>query len=225
MNKYIKGDVNLSNLYLKEIPEIFNGVSIEGSINLTENSLTTLNNFPELVTENIELLRNPLTSLVGIKQNFIKTLRVSGKFSDFEGCPANVTRLTCINNIRLTSLKHMPTNILEVKIMATSLKSLEYLTQNQRGVYYLIDCKLKSLEGLPPNRCKAINVSFNELKDLTGAPEIVDGTFNCGHNPLVSLKGFPKQAENVVIHNFMNDHNLTIKEVRKVCNTGKVTVM
>lgn len=224
MNKYIKGDVNLSNLYLKEIPEIFNGVSIEGSINLTENSLTTLNNFPELVTENIELLRNPLISLVGIKQNFIKTLRVSGKFSDFEGCPANVTRLTCINNIRLTSLKHMPTNILEVKIMATSLKSLEYLTQNQRGVYYLIDCKLKSLEGLP-NRCKAINVSFNELKDLSGAPEIVDGTFNCGHNPLVSLKGFPKQAENVVIHNFMDDHNLTIKEVRKVCNTGKVTVM
>lgn len=224
MNKYIKGDVNLSNLYLKEIPEIFNGVSIEGSINLTENSLTTLNNFPELVTENIELYRNPLISLVGIKQNFIKTLRVSGKFSDFEGCPANVTRLTCINNIRLTSLKHMPTNILEVKIMATSLKSLEYLTQNQRGVYYLIDCKLKSLEGLP-NRCKAINVSFNELKDLSGAPEIVDGTFNCGHNPLVSLKGFPKQAENVVIHNFMDDHNLTIKEVRKVCNTGKVTVM
>jgi len=224
MNKYIKGDVNLSNLYLKEIPEIFNGVSIEGSINLTENSLTTLNNFPELVTENIELFRNPLTSLVGIKQNFIKSLKVSGKFSDFEGCPANVTRLTCINNIRLTSLKHMPTNILEVKIMATSLKSLEYLTQNQKCVYYLIDCKLKSLEVLP-NRCRSINVSFNELKDLTGAPEIVDGTFNCGHNPLVSLKGFPKQAENVVIHNFMDDHNLTIKEVRKVCNTGKVTVM
>lgn len=224
MNKYIKGDVNLSNLYLKEIPEIFNGVSIEGSINLTENSLTTLNNFPELVTENIELYRNPLISLVGIKQNFIKTLKVGGKFSDFEGCPANVTRLTCLGNLRLTSLKHMPTNILEVKIMAASLKSLEYLTQNQRGVYYLIDCKLKSLEGLP-NRCRAINVSFNELKDLTGAPEIVDGTFNCSHNPLVSLKGFPKQAENVVIHNFMDDHNLTIKEVRKVCNTGKVTVM
>lgn len=224
MNKYIKGDVNLSNLYLKEIPEIFNGVSIEGSINLTDNSLTTLNNFPELVTENIELFRNPLISLVGIKQNFIKSLKVSGKFSDFEGCPANVTRLTCINNIRLTSLKHMPTNILEVKIMATSLKSLEYLTQNQRCVYYLIDCKLKSLEGLP-NRCRAINVSFNELKDLTGSPEIVDGTFNCGHNPLVSLKGFPKQAENVVIHNFMNDLELTRKEVRKVCNTGKVTVM
>ena len=224
MNKYIKGDVNLSNLYLKEIPEIFNGVSIEGSINLTENSLTTLNNFPELVTENIELLRNPLTSLVGIKQNFIKTLRVSGKFSDFEGCPANVTRLTCLGNLRLTSLKYMPTNILEVKIMAASLKSLEYLTQNQKCVYYLVDCKLKSLEGLP-NRCRSLNVSFNELKDLTGAPEIVDGAFNCVHNPIVSLKGFPKQTESVFIHNFMNDHNLTIKEVRKVCNTGKVTVM
>ena len=224
MNKYIKGDVNLSNLYLKEIPEIFNGVSIEGSINLTDNSLTTLNNFPELVTENIELYRNPLTSLVGIKQNFIKTLKVGGKFSDFEGCPANVTRLSCLGNLRLISLKHMPTNVLEVKIMAASLKSLEYLTQNQRCVYYLMDCKLKTLEGLP-NRCRSLNVSFNELKDLTGAPEIVDGTFNCSHNPLVSLKGFPKQAENVVIHNFMDDHNLTIKEVRKVCNTGKVTVM
>lgn len=224
MNKYIKGDVNLSNLYLKEIPEIFNGVSIEGSINLTDNSLTTLNNFPELVTENIELYRNPLISLVGIKQNFIKTLKVGGKFSDFEGCPANVTRLSCLGNIRLTSLKHMPTNILEVKIMAASLKSLEYLTQNQRCVYYLMDCKLKTLDGLP-NRCRSLNVSFNELKDLTGAPEIVDGTFNCAHNPIVSLKGFPKQAENVVIHNFMNSHHFTEKEVRKVCNTGKVTVM
>ena len=73
MNKYIKGDVNLSDLFLKEIPEIFKGVSIEGSLNLSKNGLTTLDNFPELVTENIELLNNPLISLVGIKQNFVKT--------------------------------------------------------------------------------------------------------------------------------------------------------
>jgi len=70
-----------------------------------------------------------------------------------------------------------------------------------------------------------LNVAFNDFEDFTGAPEIVDGTFNCGHNPIVSLKGFPKQTENVVIHNFMNDHYLTTQEVRKVCNTGKVTVM
>ena len=225
MNKYIKGDVNLSMLYLKEIPEILNGIDIDGSLILSGNGLTTLNNFPKLVTENIDLVRNPLNSLNGIKQNFITTLKVGGKFSDFEGCPANVTRLTCVGNIRLTSLKHMPTNILEVKIMATSLKSLEYLTQNQRCVYYLMDCKLKSLEGLPPNRCRSLNVSFNELKDFTGAPEIIDGTFNCGHNPIVSLKGFPKQAEHVVIHDFMNNQALTRQEVIKVCNTGKITVM
>lgn len=225
MNKYIRGDVNLSDLFLKEIPEIFKGVSIEGSLNLSKNGLTTLDNFPELVTENIELLNNPLISLVGIKQNFVKTLKVGGKFSDFEGCPANVTRLTCLGNLRLTSLKHMPTNILDVKIMATSLKSLEYLTQNQKCVYYLVDCKLKSLEGLPPNRCRSLNVSFNELKNFTGAPEIIHGVFNCAHNPITSLKGFPKEAENVIIHNFMNDHYLTTQEVRKVCITGKVTVM
>ena len=88
-----------------------------------------------------------------------------------------------------------------------------------------MDCKLKSLEGLPPNRSRSLNVSFNELKDFRGAPEIIDGTFNCAHNPIVSLKGFPKQTENVVIHNFMNDHYLTTQEVRKVCITGKVTVM
>jgi len=41
MNKYIKGDVNLSDLFLKEIPEIFKGVSIEGSLNLSKNGLTT----------------------------------------------------------------------------------------------------------------------------------------------------------------------------------------
>ncbi len=48
MNKYIKGDVNLSDLFLKEIPEIFKGVSIEGSLNLSKNGLTTLDNFTYL---------------------------------------------------------------------------------------------------------------------------------------------------------------------------------
>lgn len=224
MGKYIKGDVNLSMLYLKEIPEILNGIDIDGSLILSGNGLTTLNNFPELVTENIDLVRNPLISLKGIKQNFITTLKVGGKFPDFEGCPPNVTRLTCVGNIRLTSLKHMPTNISEIKIMAGSLKSLEHLTQNQRCTYTLMDCRIKSLVGLP-TRCRALNVAFNDFEDFTGAPEIVDGTFNCGHNPIVSLKGFPKQADIVVIHNFMNDHHLTEQEVRKVCNTGKVTVM
>jgi hypothetical protein len=117
----------------------------------------------------------------------------------------------------------MPTNISEIKIMAGSLKSLEHLTQIQRCIYTLIDCRIKSLVGLP-NRCRALNVAFNDFEDFTGAPEIVDGTFNCGHNPIVSLKGFPKQADIVVIHNFMNDYHLTEQEVRKVCNTGKVTV-
>jgi len=74
MGKYIKGDVNLSMLYLKEIPEILNGIDIDGSLILSGNGLTTLNNFPELVTENIDLMRNPLISLKGIKQNFINKI-------------------------------------------------------------------------------------------------------------------------------------------------------
>ena len=61
MNKYIKGDVNLSMLYLKEIPEILNGIDIDGSLILSGNGLTTLNNFPELVTE-----ADPAPTMVGV---------------------------------------------------------------------------------------------------------------------------------------------------------------
>ena len=88
MGKYIKGDVALTGLHLKKLPEILKDLTIEGSIFLSGNQLTTLENFPELVTENIMLGSNPLVSLKGIKQtngfepNIIFSVTSSGKFSN-----------------------------------------------------------------------------------------------------------------------------------------------
>ena len=42
--KHIDGSVNLSNLYLKEIPEILNGVHIKGDFDVSFNVLKSLNN-------------------------------------------------------------------------------------------------------------------------------------------------------------------------------------
>lgn len=65
--KKITGDVDLSNLYLKEIPEILNDVVIEdGMFNIDGNSIKNLNNFP-ISCNTLHLSRNPITSLVGIK--------------------------------------------------------------------------------------------------------------------------------------------------------------
>ena len=44
--KHIDGSVNLSNLYLKEIPEILNGVHVKGDFDVSFNILRSLNNSP-----------------------------------------------------------------------------------------------------------------------------------------------------------------------------------
>jgi len=63
MGKYIRGDVTLAGLHLKKLPEIFKDLTIEGNLFLNDNRLTTLENFPELVTGNIQFGSNPLVSL------------------------------------------------------------------------------------------------------------------------------------------------------------------
>jgi len=226
MNKYIKENVVLSNIYLKEIPDILNDVIIEGGLYLNNNKLTTLDNFPKLVDGTIDIFNNPLISLVGIKQTAIKTLLLGGKFKDFEGCPQFVTKLNCVGNSNLISLKHIATQVTYLRLMNLPLKTLEYCPQNESGDYLIFDCNIESLEGLPKNRCNSLSVSFNQLKDFTGAPKIIDGDFKCIGNPITSLKGFPKQANNVFISDFMNDENKTKKEVKKVCNiSGVIFIM
>jgi hypothetical protein len=65
--KQIDGTVNLSDYLLKEIPSILNDVVIKGTLDISDNRIKNLNNFP-LECDGVDLSDNPLTSLVGIKQ-------------------------------------------------------------------------------------------------------------------------------------------------------------
>ncbi len=138
MGKYIKGDVALTGLHLKKLPEILKDLTIEGSIFLSGNQLTTLENFPELVTENIMLGSNPLVSLKGIKQTAVSTLSIdNGKFSNLEGCPSHVNKLNIVGNSNLKSLKGLAPHLISLKIIGTPLQTMEYCNQNIHGTYHL----------------------------------------------------------------------------------------
>jgi hypothetical protein len=138
MGKYIKGDVLLTGLHLKKLPEILKDLTIEGSIFLSGNRLTTLENFPELVTENIMLGSNPLVSLKGIKQTAVSTLSIdNAKFSNLEGCPSHVNKLNIVGNSNLKSLKGLAPYLISLKIIGTPLQTMEYCNQNIHGTYHL----------------------------------------------------------------------------------------
>ena len=65
MAKSIEGDVSLESLYLKDIPDILNGVAVNGYLYLCNNKLSSLNNCPISVGGKFEVFKNKLTSLIG----------------------------------------------------------------------------------------------------------------------------------------------------------------
>jgi hypothetical protein len=224
MGKYIRGDVTLAGLHLKKLPEILKDLTIEGSIFLNGNSLTTLENFPELVTENIMLGSNPLVSLKGIKQTAVSTLSTeSCKFSDLEGCPSHINKLHIIGNSNLKSLKGIAPHLITLRIMGTQLQSMEYCNQNIHGTYQLQFNALKSLVGMP-KQCRTLTVGFNQLENFIGAPEVITEEFNCQYNPILSLEGFPRYAKKVIINDFMKNEELTRRDVARVCETQEIVI-
>ena len=63
--KQIRGDVDLGNLYLKELPSILTNVSVVGYFYCHGNKLTSLVGAPSSVVGNFYCDNNNLTSLAG----------------------------------------------------------------------------------------------------------------------------------------------------------------
>ena len=119
--KVIKGDVDLSDLYLKELPEWLSDVEIEGSFFCGNNKLTTLAGAPKTVGGNFFCHNNKLTTLQGAPET------VRGIFSCYDnnlttlqGAPKTVgVDFFCANN---------PGNFAEEDVRAVS---------NVRGSIYV----------------------------------------------------------------------------------------
>jgi hypothetical protein len=65
MSKVINGNIDLQYLYLEKIPDIFDGVKVQGNFDCHHNQLTSLQGAPEYVGGDFYCSFNQLTSLQG----------------------------------------------------------------------------------------------------------------------------------------------------------------
>ena len=220
--KKITGDVDLSNLYLKEIPEILNDVVIEdGMFNIDGNSIKNLNNFP-ISCNTLHLSRNPITSLVGIKPKEVWYLEANRtKIKNLDGCPEIVTSLTItyvddFNSLK-GNLKKINTNG-NLIIQECSLSSLDNFPSIEQGVLInLGNNKITSLLGMP-TKCHHLNINSNQLKTLIGCPTHITGNFRCKYNNLEDLDGFPTVIDGDCIMTLspIFNNQLMMQETKKI---------
>ena len=228
--KKIIGDLKLDKLYFREIPEILNDVHIEGNIQIADNQIRNLNNFP-LSCNYAEILHNRnLNSLVGIKQKRMKGLEIrQSKINNLEGCPEIIDEYLMIKNCsRFTSLQGTLKEFagIHFTITFTSLKDMKHCPVTTGAVtnFSLRHNKLESLVGMP-TKCHDLNINSNGLKTLVGCPEHITGNFFCSNNDLQNLDGFPKLIEGdclMTVSSLFNDPFMRIhaqfeRELRKRC--------
>ena len=227
--KQIDGTVNLSDYLLKEIPSILNDVVIKGTLDISDNRIKNLNNFP-LECDGVDLSDNPLTSLVGIKQKRMGILILNRtKIQNLEGCPELVSQLIIKNSPSFNSLKGTLKNITGdfgyITIAGTSLQTLEHCPHTNGNInFYLPYNKLVSLVGMP-SRCHHLNIAENNLTTLIGCPQYITGDFNCKYNNLINFDGFPRMIEGDVFmtvsrmfgNPLMIQHGYFERELRQRC--------
>ena len=95
-----KGDLNLSELGLTELPEILNDISVDGDFMCGYNKLTSLKNSPKHVNGSFYCYGNKLTSLKGAPEYVGGNFYCNGnKLESLEGAPKIVDGdFNCINN-------------------------------------------------------------------------------------------------------------------------------
>ena len=91
MSKKIIGDVDLSNLYLKRLPDILKDITVSGNFNCSDNKLTSLVGAPTNVDGNFYCNGNKLTSLVGAPTNVVGRFDCGdNKLTSLTGAPKTV---------------------------------------------------------------------------------------------------------------------------------------
>lgn len=235
--KRIEGYVDLSDYDFREIPSMLNDVYIDGNLNLADNRIRNLNNFP-LNCHSVFLSGNPLTSLVGIKQKQIDILDLNRtKIQNLEGCPEIVSQLLIKNCASFNSLKGTLKLISGgpgyLTITGTSLQTLEHCPQIKGNVSFRLNYnKITSLIGMP-EKCNDLNISDNNLTSLVGCPQHIKGDFGCNNNNLKTFDGFPKVVEGIIYMTLspMYDNPLMMqsyyfeREIRKRCKVYGISLV
>jgi len=213
--KHIVGAVNLSNLYLKEIPEILNGVHVKGDFDVSFNVLKSLNNSPVKVDGAFKCMYNRnLKSLLGGPKEVGNIIVHNCSLRDLNGFPKikKANGHVDVSGNRLTSLVGLP------KIVVGKLS-----IYNNPG--------LKTLTGCPEHIKGDFEALWLSITNCIGGPKYVGGDLYLHDTEINSLEGFPKEVTgNVYLGNtplgsilFPQNDGGTSKahalydEIRKIC--------
>jgi len=196
--KYIDGYVQINNLYLKEIPEILNGVHIKGDFDVSFNILKSLNNSPVKVDGAFKCRYNKnLKSLVGGPKEVKSLIANNCSLRDLNGIPnfsAPIYKYINTGNIdlssnQLTSLVGLPTKVFGKLSIYNNPGLKTFGPKYVGGDLYLYDTDINSLEGFP---------------------EEVSGNVFLGNTPLGSIL-FPTNGGQTSKAHALYD------EIRKIC--------
>lgn len=181
MPKIIKGSVYLNALYLKELPDILNGIEIDGDFSLYNNSLRTLKNSPSKVAGNFDITQNQITSfehaplLVG---NINAALNKISSLQGFPHCDGNII----LSNNKITMLQDLPHRCGRLDISSNPISSLQ-------GCPRIIGRRTSSSGA---SKLGSFDCYNTDIRNMVGGPEHIWGYCDLSYTKLESLEGFPK---------------------------------
>lgn len=177
--KTIDGDVNLTELNFKEIPEILKDVHIKGNFYIPYNRLKNLNNSPAKVNYIFNCSANRIRNFVGGPKEVGELKAIMCGLTSLEGFPKIVKSTNPYTKGR-------------VDISHNNLTSLVGLPESISGNLMIGSNPLKSLQGCS----RSINGDFEafntQITSMIGGPEIIRGDCFINETELMSLEGFPK---------------------------------
>ena len=213
--KHIVGAVNLSNLYLKEIPEILNGVHIKGDFDVSFNVLKSLNNSPVKVDGAFKCMYNRnLKSLLGGPKEVGNIIVHNCSLRDLNGFPKikKANGHVDVSGNRLTSLVGLPTIVVGKLSIYNNpgLKTLAGCPELVRGDFEALWLPITNCIGGPKYVMGDLYLHDTEINSLEGFPKEVTGNVYLGNTPLGSIL-FPKNDGGTSKAHALYD------EIRNIC--------
>ena len=214
--KYIDGYVQINNLFLKEIPEILNGVHIKGDFDVSFNVLKSLNNSPVKVDGAFKCMYNRnLKSLLGGPKEVGNIIVHNCSLGDLNGFPKinKPNGHVDVSSNRLTSLVGLPTIVVGKLSIYNNpgLKTLAGCPELVRGDFEALWLPITNCIGGPKYVSGDLYLYDTEINSLEGFPKEVHGNVFLGNTPLGSIL-FPTNGGQTSKAHALYD------KIRKICN-------
>ena len=174
------------------------GQEYNGSIDVSESGITSLEGCPDVVKGDFLCVRNKgLSSLEFAPQTIEGDFKISYcRIPNLIGGPTKVLGKYYAMQSGLTSLEGAPDTVGGFFVDSNDrLKTLKFAPRTVDGMFSCSECSIENLEGSPFVVFGDYDCSYNKhLKSLKGSPKELSGSFDCIDTPnLTSLKYAPTQ--------------------------------